>query len=115
MSVPAPVESVAAPDSIDYQDSAYGVGNGVVVDAEHVEDKEESYTEIHNHHQNTESEPASLRSAIVFITIHNFDFYGLESGLRLRLLRMAFNANPGRTAKPSLYKINNSHRAMFSI
>ena len=73
MSVPTTVEAVSAPDSVDYQDSTYCIGDGVVIDAEYVEDKEETYADIHNHHQNTESESAPLGSAIVFITIHNFD------------------------------------------
>ena len=82
MSVPAAIEAVAAPDSVDYQDSTYGVGNSVVADAEHIQDEQETYAEIHEYHQNTESEPTSLGHAIVFITIHNFDFLGLGAGSR---------------------------------
>lgn len=72
-SVPASVEAVSAPDSIDYQDSADCIGDCVVVDSEDVEDKEKSHAEIYDHHQNSECEAASLGSAIVFIASHNFD------------------------------------------
>ena len=60
-SIAAFVQAVSAEDAVEDEQGAHGVGDGVVVDAENVEEEKEAYADVDQHHENSEPETHRFR------------------------------------------------------
>lgn len=70
------IETVASPDAVGTKNTAYSRADSCVVDLKDVEYEEESYSNIHQNHKDSEYKTATFGHSIVIVLVHSLHIFG---------------------------------------